>query len=227
MTRIDRPLPSAADHIGLAAWLEQAATRLGPHEIRRRMVHILPGFLPFILWPIPHEDPLSQTLKNVMIGLAVGISVWAWMKRSIYARRGEKSQVAAVFGYAANVLGLLILIPSSPELGLAVMGIIAFGDGSATLAGLVFGGRRLPWNRAKSWTGLAAFLTCSIPMATMIYVGEAQPGVSVATGLCCVAPAALVAALAESLPWKINDNIRVGLAAAMTIIPLHAMFVGW
>src|SRR4029079_12992798 len=131
--------------------LKQAAGRLGPTEIRRRMVHIAPGFLPFILWPIPHEDPLSATLRNIMIALAVGISGWAWMKRSIYARRGEQSMVGAVFGYAASVLGMLILIPSSPELGVAVMGIIAFGAGSPTLSGLVFGGRRLPWNPAKSW----------------------------------------------------------------------------
>lgn len=228
MSRIDRPLPAVdAESPGLVGWLQQAALRLGPHEIRRRLVHIAPGFLPFLLWPIPHEDPLSQTLKNIMIGLAIGISVWAWMKRATYKRRGEQSMVAAVFGYASTVLGMLILIPSSPELGLAVMGIIAFGDGSATLSGLVFGGRRLPWNPAKSWSGFVAFLACSIPMATVIYVGEAQPGVSVMRALACVAPAAFVAALAESLPWRINDNIRVGVAAAMTIVPLHAMFVGW
>lgn len=228
MSRIDRPLPVVdAQAPGLAGWLRQAALRLGPHEMRRRLVHIAPGFLPFLLWPIPHEDPLSQTLKNIMIGLAIGISVWAWMKRTAYARRGEQSMVAAVFGYAAVVLGMLILIPSAPELGLTVMAIIAFGDGSATLAGLVIGGRRLPWNGAKSWAGMTAFLVCSIPMGVVIYAGEAQPGVSAAKALACVAPAAFVAALAESLPWRINDNIRVGVAAAMTIIPLHAMFVGW
>lgn len=228
MARIDRPVNAAGDtQQGLLPWLQQAADRLGPHEIRRRMVHIAPGFLPFILWPIPHQDPLSVTLKNIMICLAVGISVWAWMKRSVYARRGGESMVAAVFGYATTVLGMLILIPSAPELGLAVMGILAFGDGSATLAGLLFGGRRLPWNPAKSWAGLVAFLCCSIPMATVIYAGEAQPGISALVALACVAPAAFVAALAESLPWRINDNIRVGVAAAMTIVPLHAMFVGW
>jgi dolichol kinase len=174
----------------------------------------------------PHQDPLSATLRNIMIGLAVGISAWAWFKRDAYARRGERSQTAAIFGYAAVVLGMLILLPSAPELGLAVMGIIAFGDGSATLVGLVFGGKRLPWNPAKSWAGSCAFLVSSVPLASIIYWGEAQPAVSMGTALLCVAPAAFIAALAESLPSRINDNIRVGIAAAMTIIPLHVMFCG-
>lgn len=226
--RIDRPVGAGEwREEGFGGLLRRIAERLGPHEIRRRMVHIAPGFLPFLLWPIPHEDPLSGTLRNIMIAIAIGVSAWAWRKRSSYVRRGEQTLTSSVFGYAAVVLGMLILIPSAPELGLAVMGIIAFGDGSATLAGLVIGGRRLPWNHAKSWAGLVAFLTVSIPMATLIYAGEAQPGVTGTIALACVAPAAFVAALAESLPSRINDNIRVGVAAAMTIVPLHGMFCGW
>jgi dolichol kinase len=227
-SRIDLPVGAAAWRAGgLGATLRRISERLGPHEIRRRMVHITPGFLPFLLWPIPHEDPLSDTLRNVMIGIAVCVSGWAWVKRSSYVRRGEQTLTSSVFGYAAVVLGMLILIPSAPELGLAVMGIIAFGDGSATLAGLIVGGRKLPWNKAKSWAGFVAFLGVSIPMATLIFAGEAQPGVSGLVAFACVAPAAFVAALAESLPSRINDNIRVGVAAAMTILPLHGMFCGW
>jgi len=223
--RIDHPGEhQRADRSG---WIERLNLRLGPHELRRRMVHIAPGFLPFLLWPIPHEDPLSATLMNIMIGLAVGISGWAWYCRSAYSRRGERSLASAVFGYAAVVLGMLILFPSAPELGLTVMAILAFGDGSATLAGLFARGRPLPWNPRKSWAGSVAFLTCSIPLATVIYWGEAQPGVGVAAALACVTPAAFVAALAESVPSRINDNVRVGVAAAMTILPAHAIFVGW
>jgi dolichol kinase len=228
LSRVDLPVGAIElREVGLLTQLRQVGQRLGPHELRRRMVHIAPGFLPFLLWPIPHQDPLSDTLRNIMIGIAICVSGWAWVKRASYVRRGEQTLTSSVFGYAAVVLGMLILIPSSPELGLAVMGIIAFGDGSATLAGLILGGRKLPWNRAKSWAGFVAFLACSIPMATIIYAGEAQPHVSGMTAFACVAPAAFVAALAESLPSRINDNIRVGVAAAMTILPLHGMFCGW
>jgi dolichol kinase len=124
------------------------------------------------------------------------------------------------------VLALLLLVPSAPELGLSVLGILAFGDGTATLVGLVVGGRRLPWNPAKSWAGLIAFVSASIPISALIYCGEAQPRIGYDQALACVAPAAMLAALAESIPSRINDNIRVGLAGAVTILITHAMFVG-
>ena len=105
--------------------------------------------------------------------------------------------------------------------------IIAFGDGSATLAGLLVGGKRLPWNRTKSWVGLTAFVACSIPLAALAYWAEARPAVPLIVALACVVPAALVAALIESIPTDFNDNIRVGVAAALTILATHGMFVGW
>lgn len=220
--RIDAPIEPKVAALGPWARLQQ---KLGPSELRRRLWHIAPGFLPLILWPIPHEDPLSATLKTIMIVLAVVISVAAYFKHRSFRRRGEKSLVPAVFGYAGIVLATLILVPASPELGLSVMAILAFGDGSATLVGLLAGGPRLSWNPAKSWAGLASFLAFSIPAATLVYWGEAQPHVSLPIALCCAAPAAVIAAIAESLPSKINDNIRVGLAAAVTILMTHAMFV--
>jgi dolichol kinase len=103
--------------------------------------------------------------------------------------------------------------------------IIAFGDGSATLAGMLLRGRRLPWNRDKSWVGLAAFLLCAVPLATLVYWAEARPGVALACA--CVAPAVLTAALAESLPGRFNDNIRVGVTAGLTLLVTHGTFVGW
>src|SRR5438445_447469 len=83
----------------------------------------------------------------------------------------------------------------------------------ATLAGMLVRGRKLPWNREKSWAGLAAFLLCAIPLATLVYWAEARPGVALSLACACVAPAVLMAALAESLPVRINDNIRVGVIA--------------
>lgn len=206
--------------------LSPVRLRLGRHEFRRRLVHMLPGFLPFVLMPIPHKDPIGPLLKAIIVVLGLGLSTWTWLTHRTYIRRGETSIHWAVLGYAGSVLALLLAIPESPELGLTVMGIIAFGDGSATLVGLLARGRKLPWNPAKSWSGAAGFVLCATPLAALIYWGEARPGVSPATALACTAPAVLVAALAESLPSRINDNIRVGLAAAMTIVPLHAMFVG-
>ena len=43
----------------------------------------------------------------------------------------------------------------------------------------------------------------------------------------CGMVTALVAAVAESLPSRINDNIRVGLSALVTVALMHGMMIGW
>lgn len=203
------------------------ASRLTPHEWRRRMMHMSPGLLPFVLLAIPHRDPVTWLLKAPVLAITLGFVIFALRKEGLFARRDDQGWLASVLGYAIVTSALLIALPWQPELGLAVTIIIAFGDGSATLAGLIARGRRLPWNRAKSWAGLTAFLACSIPLATLVYWCEARPGVSLNVALACVVPAALAAALAESLPIRTNDNIRVGATAALTIMMTHGMFVGW
>jgi len=186
-----------------------------------------PGLLPSLFMAIPHAEPLTWYVKAPILLVTLGLMIFSLLKARLFARCGETGWVCSVVSYAVITLTLLMAFPSQPELGLVVTIILAFGDGSATLAGMLARGRKLPWNKAKSWIGMAAFLFCSIPLATLVYWGEAHPGVSLLVALACVVPAALTAALAESLPTRINDNIRVGLAAALTILTTHGMFVGW
>jgi dolichol kinase len=120
---------------------------------------------------------------------------------------------------------MFLAFPAQPEMGLVVTVIIAFGDGSATLGGMLVQGPSLPWNNDKSWVGFSAFLLISIPLAAVVYWGEARPGVSLSTALACVAPACLAAGVAESLPMRLNDNIRVGMTASLTIIVTQNAFV--
>jgi dolichol kinase len=210
-----------------AARLQSLLGRLPPHEWRRRMVHMSPGLFPSLFIVFPHAEPLTWFVKGPILLVTLGLAIFSLLKARLFARCGETGWVCSVVSYALITLALLMAFPSQPELGLVVTIIIAFGDGSATLAGMLARGRKLPWNSAKSWIGMAAFLICSIPLATLVYWGEAHPGVSLPVALACVVPAAVAAALAESLPTRINDNIRVGVAAGLTILTTHAMFVGW
>ena len=203
------------------------AGRLTPHEWRRRMVHMSPGLLPVILLVCPHTDPIGWLVQLPILALTLGLVVFALKNEGLFVRSGEKSWATSVVSYGIITATLLMAFPAQPELGLAVTIIIAFGDGSATLAGLIFRGPRLPWNQAKSWIGLTAFLGCSIPLATLVYWAEARPGVSLWVALACIAPAAVAASLAESFPSRINDNIRVGVTAGLTILISHGMVVGW
>jgi dolichol kinase len=187
-----------------------------------------PGLLPLILLNIPHLDPLAGLAKFGILASVVGMSVFALKRRSLFERQGETAGwQASVISYAVITLAFFLGLPSQPELGMAVTMIIAFGDGSATLAGLLVRGRKLPWNSAKSWAGFSAFLLCSIPLASLIYWAEARPGIPLSMALACVAPAAVAAAIAESLPTRLNDNVRVGVTAGLTILATHGALVGW
>ena len=44
------------------------------------------------------------------------------------------------------------------EMAAALWGVLAFGDGMASLVGQALGGPRLPWNPRKSWAGFVAFV---------------------------------------------------------------------
>lgn len=207
--------------------------RLGAVELRRRFWHIAPGFLPLILWFIPHRDPASVTLRTILCGFVAGFGLNAWFRYRTIARPEDGQQVGAVFGYTLSVVLAVLLFPSSPEVGLTVLAILAFGDGSATLGGIVFGGRRLPWNPKKTWSGFVSFLAAGIPLATMIYWGEPHfnvealpPHLSYGMSLLVVAPAVFLAAVMESLPVRLNDNFRVGGTAALVLGVLHSLVVG-
>src|SRR6185436_4962865 len=60
--------------------------------------------------------------------------------------------------YPLAVLGLVVVFRHDLWMAAAVWGILAFGDGMATVVGLAAGGPRLPWNAAKSWAGSLAFV---------------------------------------------------------------------
>jgi phytol kinase len=199
---------------------------LSAAEIKRRLLHILPGFLPFLLWVIPHRDPWGPLLADVVIvltGILVGL---AFLRCNAFARDGESDWQSSVLGYAVPVLATLCIFRGREEIGVTTLAILAFGDGSATLGGLLMGGRPLPWNRRKSWAGSLCFVVFGAPLAMVIFWGEARPAVSWETAALIAAGATTAAAIAESLPVRINDNLRVGTTAALVGGALTLLVVG-
>ena len=203
--------------------------RLPSRELKRRFWHICPGLLAFGLQVVSHADPISPTLQLIIVGCCIAIAARILLGFRQIQRQGEGAGLAAVGGYALSVLLMAFLFPRHLELGLAVLAILAFGDGSATLVGLTFRGPRLWWNRAKSWSGLLGFVVIGSLMTAWIYWGEthnpeaAEPAVSFGLALLLTSPAVVAAALAESIRSRINDNIRVGVVAAIALIMLHSL----
>jgi dolichol kinase len=227
-----RAIPAAAPAtLRPLGWRE----RLGESEIRRRFWHMSPGFLPLILWVIPHSDPISALGKGIFLGTIGILATLIFVYFRKIERVGEKTDRAgAVLGYACSILATLFLFPAQMELGLVVLMVLAFGDGSATLFGKLIGGAKLPWNKQKSWSGFAAFICMGGTAASIIYWGETyfnprslDPNPGFAVAMVCGGTAAILAALAESIPSRINDNIRVGVTAAIGVVIAHALTVGF
>lgn len=194
-----------------------------------------PGFLPLLLWFVPHADPVSPRLRVIVIAIIAVLGAFIFARYRQIARPGElRDRTATVVGYAGSVLAMLLLFPADLELAMTVLAVLAFGDGSATLGGLLIGGPNLPWNRKKTWAGLLCFLLVGSAMASVVYWGETHfnpealgPRIPFTTALICGSAAACVAGLVESLPLRLPDNIRVGLSAAITVVIAHGLMVGW
>jgi len=203
-----------------------AADQLSRREIRRRWWHMLPGLTPFILWPIEHADPMSLTLKLIILIVAIVIAGSIFIKFRHVSRDDSENRTEAVLGYAMSVLGTLLLFPASPEIGFTVLAVLAFGDGCATFGGLLISSRSLPWNREKTVSGMLSFIVVGTLMASLIYWGEANPRVNWLSAFLIATPTTLCAAVAESLPVRLNDNVRVGVVSAIVAPIAHYLVLG-
>ena len=57
-----------------------------------------------------------------------------------------------------SLLLLILVFYRRLEIAAGAWGILAFGDGMASIAGMTLGRRKLPWNPRKSWAGMKKLL---------------------------------------------------------------------
>jgi uncharacterized protein (TIGR00297 family) len=194
-----------------------------PHstnELLRKSLHIAFGFVAFALKLMPWWAAAVMALAAIAmnwLGLhkVVGTSV----------SRHERGYDAGIVLYPIAVL--LLILTFRHQLHYAAIGwaLMAFGDGVATLAGKAMRIAPLPWNREKSWGGFLAFLIAggAGALAVAYWMDYRAPLV--------VLLATLAAAIAESLPAGVDDNLTVPFAAAVTLIvagiPVAYPFAIW
>lgn len=195
-------------------------------EVRRRLLHMLPGLLPFVLYCIPHPKPWGPILVNLFLVIAGIVVTTSLLRFAAFARPGETDGRSSILGYAFTVLLALVLFRGHEEIGMMVLTVLALGDGSATLGGISLGGRRLSWNRNKTWTGLTFFLLIGGPLAGLACWCEGQHSLTLTAAMGCGLGTALTSGIAESVPSKFNDNLRVGLTATFTGAFLRLLVIG-
>jgi len=122
--------------------------------------------------------------------------------------------------YPLAVLLLILIFSSRLDIAAAAWGILAFGDGAATLVGQRVGGRRWPWNHDKTIGGSAAFVLCA-SAGGILLAWWTRPNVAPPPSFWFVLLAPIAAAFAagavETVPVRLDDNISVPAAAAAVL----------
>jgi len=122
--------------------------------------------------------------------------------------------------YPMSVLLLILVFERRLDIVAAAWGVLAFGDGFATLAGQRIGGRQIPWNREKTVAGTIAFAACGgVAAAALAYWTRPSVVPPPALAFVIAAPlvAAAVAALVETMPVRLDDNLSVPMTAAAVL----------
>ncbi|HUF23481.1 MAG TPA: DUF92 domain-containing protein [Vicinamibacterales bacterium] len=184
-------------------------------EGRRQFLHMaMGGFalaLRFLTW--------WQAAALAAAALAFNLFVLPHIGKGLY-RPSDARFAAGIILYPLAVLVLVMCFPRRPDIVAAAWGILAAGDGMATLAGRAMPIARLPWNPDKSYGGLLAFVLCGGAAAIALAMWTA-PAVTPVPGFMFLvaAPlaAAIVAGLVETIPVGLDDNLRVPAAAAIVL----------
>jgi uncharacterized protein (TIGR00297 family) len=188
-----------------------------PHsEDARKLIHIGFGVCALLLRDLPWWGAALLALAALVFNLFVMPRVG----RAIYRPADRQRPFAqGVVFYPLAVLLLVLVFPHRPDIAAAAWGILAAGDGMSCLLGRRFGRRRIPWNREKSLCGSLALFVCG-GAAGAVLAWWCRPALSIAPSLwfSIAAPfvAAFVAALVETIPIRLDDNLSVpGSAAAV------------
>src|SRR5205823_2172449 len=111
----------------------------------------------------------------------------------LYRPGDRDARLHGITYYPLSVLILLLLFPSRPDIVAAAWGILAAGDGIATLAGRAVGGARWPWNPDKTVAGTAAFVFAATAAGTALAMWCRPPAVPTFFALFAVPIAAIAA----------------------------------
>jgi uncharacterized protein (TIGR00297 family) len=190
-----------------------------PHSERaRQWVHVGSGVFALLLrvltWWQAAGVAAAALLFNMLVLPRIG---GRRLYRPIDEARGFP---LGILLYPLSVLLLIIVFPSRPDIVAAAWGILALGDGAATLVGTRVGGRQLPWNRDKTVSGTVAFAVCG-GLGAVALAWWTRPAVtplpSMTFTIAAPLAAALAAALVETIPIRLDDNVSVPATAAVVL----------
>jgi uncharacterized protein (TIGR00297 family) len=184
-------------------------------EDARQSVHIAMGAfalaLPYLPWSI----------AVLLASLAVAFNIFALQKLlglQLF-RPGERLRrlTSGFVLYPLVVLGLLVLFGSRLDIVAGAWGILAAGDGMATIVGRRYPIRPIPWNRSKSLGGslaLTFFGACAGVFLAWWCRDTVMPPAYGWFPFVAPVLAAIAAAAVETIPISLDDNVSITASAA-------------
>jgi len=186
-------------------------------EDRRQIVHVAMGSLALLL------RYLSSWQAMVLAGGAVAFNLYALprLAGTLY-RPGEvrRRLRSGIVLYPIAVLLLILVFRDRRDIVAASWGVLAFGDGMATLIGRRSSGRRIPWNQEKSIAGSLAFIVFGGAAASFLCWwcrSTVIPPPYQWFSIWLPWLAVIVAAAVETIPIRLDDNISVPSVAGATL----------
>ena len=192
------------------------AAKADHSETSRQLVHMAMGGFALLLRWMPWWQAVALAAGAVVFNLFVLPRVGAALYRPGDRERG----LNGIIFYPLAILLLLLVFPARADIVAASWGILAIGDGLATLAGRAIGGRRWPWNRDKTVAGSTAFAVGGA-CAGVLLAWWCRPAVTPPPPMVFVliAPilAAVAAAIVETVPARLDDNLSVAATSAAVL----------
>jgi uncharacterized protein (TIGR00297 family) len=187
-------------------------------ELKRKLVHVGVGafalLLRYLTWPEAAAMAAAAFLFNWQVLPRLG-------GRALWREHDHGAGYPiGILIYPLSVLALVLVLRDDRWMVAAVWGLLAVGDGMASIVGQAVGGPRLPWNARKGWAGFTAFVVCGGLAAALLSVWTLEMPLRAATSpwiLIIVAPVTLLCALVESVPTTLDDNFTVPLVGGIAI----------
>jgi len=187
-------------------------------ETARQLVHMSMGAFALLLrvltWQQAALCALAALLFNAVVLPRTGGRT---IIRPADASRGYP---LGILIYPVSVLLLVLAFPARLDIAAAAWGVLAIGDGAATLVGRRWGRHRLGWNPDKSVEGLLAFVVAGSAGAVFLAWWTAPaitPPPSMAFVVAAPLLAAVAAGLVETVPVALDDNISVPATAGAVL----------
>jgi uncharacterized protein (TIGR00297 family) len=179
-------------------------------EAGRKLLHMAVGGFAFLLRALDWRQAALMAAAAFLFNWIVlprvgGRRLWRSPER-------VKGYPLGILIYPLAVLGLILVFHDDLWIAATVWGVLAFGDGMASLLGQALAGPRLPWNPGKGWLGLAAFVVFGTIGASILFVWTLrQPLVDWRSMhvLGLTLPLTLLCALVETMPTTLDDNLTV------------------